>query len=97
LREMRREALAGVMVSLSGADPLNFLGIFAPGAKLPALASNRLLYLDGVPAAALSGGEVEFLAVFDTSTEWELRKRLLRSPPTGGGYTALRARDTLVP
>jgi ATP-dependent Lhr-like helicase len=96
LREMRREVLAGVMVSLSGADPLNFLGILAPGAKLPALASNRLLYLDGVPAAALSGGEVEFLAVFDTSTEWELRKRLLRSPPTGGGYTALRARDTLV-
>ena len=98
LREIRREALTGTTVSLSGADPLNLLGILTPGPKLAALASNRLLYRDGVPLAVLaSGGEVEFFAAFDPSAEWELRKRLLRSPPTGGSQiTAPRAKDMLV-
>jgi ATP-dependent helicase Lhr and Lhr-like helicase len=97
LRKVRREAPAGEIVSLSGADPLNLIGILTLGTKLPVLASNRLLYRDGVPAALFSGGEVEFLATLDTGTQWEFRKRLLRSPPSGGSQrTAPRAKDLLV-
>jgi ATP-dependent helicase Lhr and Lhr-like helicase len=80
LREVRRAPPTGETISLSGADPLNVIGILTPGAKLPALASNRLLYQDGVPIALFAGGEVEFLVALDTASQWEHQKALLRSP-----------------
>lgn len=83
LREVRREPLTGATVSLSGADPLNLVGILTPGAKLPALTSSRLLYRDGVPIALLAGGEVQFLETLDTGSEWAIQKALLLSPPAG--------------
>jgi hypothetical protein len=51
LRGARRRATADQWVSVSGADPLNLVGILTPGPKLPALAGNRLLYRDGIPTA----------------------------------------------
>jgi ATP-dependent Lhr-like helicase len=83
LRELRREPASGEWVSLSGADPLNLVGILTPGARLPALTGNRLLFRDGLPVASLAGGEVEFLATLDAATQWAARKHLLRSatPP----------------
>ena len=51
LRDMRRREPTGALVSLSGADPLNLVGILSPGARLPALTGNRVLYRDGVPIA----------------------------------------------
>ncbi|HUB65736.1 MAG TPA: DEAD/DEAH box helicase [Methylocella sp.] len=83
LREVRREPLTGVIVSLSGADPLNLAGILTPEAKLSALTGNRLLYRDGLPVAMLASGEVQFLEALDAESEWALRKALLRSPPPG--------------
>ena len=44
----------GTTLSLSAADPLNLVGILTPGARLPSLAGNRVLYRDGVPIAVLS-------------------------------------------
>jgi ATP-dependent Lhr-like helicase len=78
LREARRAERAGVLVSLSGADPLNLLGVLTPGARLPALTGNRVLYRDGVPVALLAGGEVRFLATFAPQEAWALRNALLR-------------------
>jgi ATP-dependent Lhr-like helicase len=78
LREVRRKPEAGALVSLSGADPLNLVGILTPGPKLAALTGNRLLYRDGVPVALLAGGEVQFLETLDAATQWEARKALLR-------------------
>src|SRR5262249_22414636 len=49
LREARRTAQDGAMLSVSGADPLNLVGILTPGARLAALTGNRLLYRDGLP------------------------------------------------
>jgi ATP-dependent Lhr-like helicase len=80
LRELRRKPPAGQLVAVSGADPLNLAGILTPGAKLPALTGNRLLYRDGLPIAFLAGREVEFLEELDTGSRWELRKLLLRDP-----------------
>jgi ATP-dependent Lhr-like helicase len=83
MREMRRKPTSGQWISLSAADPLNLAGIIAPGAKVAALTGNRLIYRDGVPVAALVGGEVEVLTALDPATEWEARKRLIRSAASG--------------
>jgi ATP-dependent Lhr-like helicase len=79
LREMRRRPQSGELVSLSGADPLNLVGILTPGTRLAALTGNRLLFRDGLPLAWLGGGEVHFLAPLDPASQWQARKKLLRS------------------
>ena len=79
LREVRRQPNSGEFVSLSGADPLNLAGILTPGSKLAALTGNRLLFRDGLPIAAMAGGEVQFLVTIDAATQWQARKMLLRS------------------
>jgi ATP-dependent Lhr-like helicase len=83
LREIRRRAPSGEWISLSGADPLNLVGILTPGAKVAALTPNRVLYRDGLPVAVLAGGEVQFLAELGEQEEWQARKALLRGavPP----------------
>jgi ATP-dependent Lhr-like helicase len=78
LREVRRKPAAEAWVSVSGADPLNLVGILTPGPRLAALTGNRLLYRDGVPVALLAGGEGQFLTPLDAGTEWQARKALLR-------------------
>jgi len=78
LRETRRQPAAGALLSLSGADPLNLVGILTPGPRLPALTGNRLLYRDGLPIALLAAGEVQFLETLDAVSEWEAHKALLR-------------------
>jgi len=80
LRESRRRNAGVEWVSLSAADPLNVVGLLTPGARVPALTGNRVLYRDGVPVAALSGGEVSFLEELAGATEWEVRNLLVRRP-----------------
>jgi ATP-dependent Lhr-like helicase len=80
LRETRRKPPSGGLVSLSGADPLNLVGILTPGPKLAALTGNRLLYRDGLPVAMLAGGETQFLETLEPGGEWQARKALLRGP-----------------
>jgi ATP-dependent Lhr-like helicase len=75
---VRRRPAADQWLSLSGADPLNLVGILTPGPRLAALTTNRVLYRDGVPVALLAGGAVQFLEELDTAAEWQARKLLLR-------------------
>jgi ATP-dependent helicase Lhr and Lhr-like helicase len=96
LREVRRQPAAGALLSLSGADPLNLVGILTPGPKLPALTGNRLLYRDGLPIALLAAGDVQFLETLDAASEWEAHKALLRCAepsPSTASDTALRGRN----
>jgi ATP-dependent Lhr-like helicase len=76
LRETRRKKGSNDLVSLSGADPLNLVGILTPGPKLPPLAGNRVLYRDGLPLATSTGGETKFLEELEASDEWQARKAL---------------------
>jgi ATP-dependent helicase Lhr and Lhr-like helicase len=78
LREVRRQAPSGAFISLSGADPLNLVGIITPGPRLAALTGNRVLYRDGVPIALLTAGAVQFLETLDAASEWAAHKALLR-------------------
>ena len=80
LRNARRKEDGDAWVSVSGADPLNLVGIVVTGPKLAAVTSNRVLYCDGIAVAILCGGEIEFLEELDGSAGWEARNALLRSP-----------------
>jgi ATP-dependent helicase Lhr and Lhr-like helicase len=78
LRDTRRKPFSQHYVSLSGADPLNLVGILTPGQRLPSLYSNRLLYRDGIPIATFAGGEVRFLEKLEPKEQWEAQNLLLR-------------------
>jgi ATP-dependent Lhr-like helicase len=89
LREARRKAHSGELISLSGADPLNLVGVITPGARVPALTGNRVLYRDGVPIAVYVAGEVRFLEELETTERWAAQNGLLRRKvPEGLGDLA---------
>jgi len=77
LRAIRRRPQSGELVSLSAADPLNLFGVLTPGARVAALAGNRILLRDGVPVAAHAGGQTDFLVALDPPAEWAARNALL--------------------
>jgi len=83
LRETRRRPPSDQWVSLSAADPLNLIGVLTPGARLQAIASNRVVFRDGLPIATLTGGKVQFLTDVETADQWEAEKRLVRSAARG--------------
>jgi ATP-dependent Lhr-like helicase len=78
LRDVRRKPLSDAYVSLSAADPLNLIGIVTPGARLPSLAGNRLLYKDGLPIATLAAGEIRYLEEMPPKEQWDAQLALLR-------------------
>jgi hypothetical protein len=47
--------------------------------RVPALAGNRLLLVDGVPAAISSAGAVQWLQEFAPGEQWRARNALLRT------------------
>ncbi|WP_343729281.1 DEAD/DEAH box helicase [Duganella sp.] len=60
LRDMRRRPHDGSYVCISGVDPLNLCGTLLPGDKVPALAGNRILFRDGLPAATQIAGKFHY-------------------------------------
>jgi ATP-dependent Lhr-like helicase len=78
LRSVRRKPPARGYVSLSAADPLNLIGIITPGARLPSLAGNRVLYRDGLPIATYAADQVHFLEALPEKEKWEAQTALLR-------------------
>jgi ATP-dependent helicase Lhr and Lhr-like helicase len=61
LRSLRKTRLAGELIVLSAADPLNLVGVLTPGPRITAIWPNRILLRDGVPIAALEAGEIIML------------------------------------
>jgi ATP-dependent Lhr-like helicase len=49
MRAVHRRELTGEVVRISACDPLNLVGIITPGARVPAVLGNEVLYRDGVP------------------------------------------------
>jgi ATP-dependent Lhr-like helicase len=49
-----------------------------PGAKVPALASNRLVYRDGLPAAAEIAGKKHVWLELDQQAMVEVQSKLIR-------------------
>ena len=98
LRAVRKLEKNGALVALSGADPLNLVGILTPDSRVAAIARNRILFRDGVAIAALEGGEVRRLAASELSDE-TLRSLLSRRSVTQDSRPWLRtatARERLL-
>jgi ATP-dependent helicase Lhr and Lhr-like helicase len=62
LRAVRKIEKSGELIVVSGADPLNLVGILTPEDRITAIARNRVLFRDGIPIAAWEGGQVSRLA-----------------------------------
>jgi ATP-dependent Lhr-like helicase len=78
LRRVRREEPRGELVAVSGADPLNLVGIVTPGDVVAGVATNRILYRDGIPVAIREGaGSGERYLVEVTPEERERIKSAL--------------------
>ena len=79
LRRVRRARTDGAVVTLSAADPLNLTGIVCLGDRVPATASARIAFRDGVPIATLAGRRtIDWLAPQTPEQEWTVRNALLR-------------------
>ena len=78
LRETRRAEPAGTFIAVRGADPLNLAGIVLPGARVPALATNRLLFRDGIVVATMVGGNVQWLTALEPAEQRVAEDLLVR-------------------
>ena len=78
LRAIRRAGAQESLISVSAADPLNLVGIIVPGSRITAHTSNRILYQDGAPIAALESGETRFLVELSRTMEWKAKAALMR-------------------
>ncbi len=78
MRAVRRNARPGNLHAIGAADPLNLTGIVTPGDRIPALASNRIVYRDGVPVAARESGEFRPLVELDALERHDVERALIR-------------------
>ncbi len=88
LRQVRQRVNDGTMACISGADPLNLVGLVVPGTRVPALAASRILYRDGVPIATLVAGEIALLEPMSPPDEASARSALLRHAALAPATTA---------
>ncbi len=58
LRGQRATPPMSQLCRVAATDPLNLAGILSPGARVPAVLGNAVLYRDGVPIASLESGQV---------------------------------------
>ena len=83
LRAVRKMERVDELIVLSAVDPLNLVGILTPEDRVPAMYRNRVLYRDGLPIAAVEGGQLRRLAESEMSDEklrTLLARRSLRHP-----------------
>ncbi|MER2297330.1 MAG: DEAD/DEAH box helicase [Pseudomonas sp.] len=80
LRQVRRRPLEQTLVVVSASDPLNLIGALLPGAKVPAVSGNRLLYRDGVPVAVRIAGRYSYLVEGSAQEQASWKEKLLRMP-----------------
>ncbi|WP_250535098.1 DEAD/DEAH box helicase [Caballeronia sp. AZ10_KS36] len=90
LREMRRRPKEGAFVALSAVDPLNLAGTLLPGDKVPALAGNRVLYLDGVPVGAVIAGKTHVFGDADAPMRERVRLALVKRSARSLGTSSAR-------
>jgi ATP-dependent Lhr-like helicase len=88
LREIRRTAPDGKLLTISAADPLNLTGIVTAGDRIRAQSGSRLVYRDGVPLAALEGDFLRPLTEVPADVGAQLATVLAGRPlpPVSSGY-----------
>jgi ATP-dependent helicase Lhr and Lhr-like helicase len=88
LREIRRTPPDDLLNVISAADPLNLAGIVTSGERVPAVASTRLAYRNGVPIAVMEGDYIRPLADIDPAIAADVASALAgrRVPPVISGF-----------
>ena len=97
LRAVRKLEKIDELVVLSAADPLNLVGILTPEARVAAIHRNRILFKDGLPIAAVEGGQVRRLAdsIAGRAAIEDLARAPLAAPSAAAASAhALAARST---
>ena len=79
LRKHRDEPSTENWSVISAADPLNLVGIVTVGVRVPALRSNRVVFLNGRPIAAREARSIRWSADVDDATRQQA-ERLLTAP-----------------
>ena len=75
------------LVTLSAADPLNLTGIITAGDRVRSAASNRIVYRNGVPVAAMEGDMLRMLDEVDPAIAPEVAAAAAgRRVPVLSGY-----------
>jgi ATP-dependent Lhr-like helicase len=82
LRAIRRAPRPGRLIAISGTDPLNLLGIVTPGERVPAIATNRIVYEDGVPLAVSDAAGIRALTDYPPERAPAVSAALARKPTT---------------
>jgi ATP-dependent Lhr-like helicase len=80
LRVLHRKHPEGSYLRVSACDPLNLVGILTPGQRVSSVLGNRVIFRDGVPVAAIDGGETRLIARVEAA-ERPLLERLLDERP----------------
>jgi ATP-dependent Lhr-like helicase len=88
LREVRRSAPDGRLVTISAADPLNLTGVLAGDDRIRAVTSSRIVYRDGVAVAVLEGEYLRPLAPIDPVTAADVASAAAgrRMPAVSSGF-----------
>jgi ATP-dependent Lhr-like helicase len=95
LRNIQKQTTQGEILTISAVDPVNLTGIITPGKRVSALTGNRILYLDGTPAAINIAGEITLLKAMSNDEEWNIRNALLRNSSVAQlSQHPARAKDT---
>jgi ATP-dependent Lhr-like helicase len=66
LRQLRDQNSTEEYLVVSAADPLNLVGVLTPHPRVPAMASHRVLYQNGLPVA---WRRKQFVEMFDPNAE----------------------------
>ena len=81
LRAIRRMGKDDQPIVLSACDPLNLAGITSPGARVPALMGNKIVYQNGAPIASMESGNIHWRDEIDEFTRSQAIDML--TPPRG--------------
>ena len=92
MREIRRQPHDGRIIVISGADPLNLVGIITSGDRVRALASTRIAYRDGIAISAIEGDYLRPLAEVEPAVASEASALLAgRRVPVSSGFVGRTA------
>jgi ATP-dependent Lhr-like helicase len=88
LREVRRSAPDGRLVTISAADPLNLTGVLYGDDRVRAVTSSRIVYRDGIAVAAFEGEYLRPLAPIDPGVAAEVASAAAgrRMPAVSSGF-----------
>jgi ATP-dependent Lhr-like helicase len=100
LRAVRRSEATGELVAVSAADPANLVGVALPGERVPAVASNRVLFRDGVPVARKVGRDIAILVTAERDEQRRIERAMapvVRGAEASGHAPGIAPQDVLPP